>query len=666
MICQGSLNDALRSRLLVSLVPKRPPAILTWAKQNIILPPSGPFKGLSFDENVQPYSRLFLTEIDNPRWEIVVATGPVQSGKSLNCYVIPVLYHLFAVEETVIGGLPTVDMADDKWTVDFLPVIESSPTLRELLPGSGAGSRKGKVRTRVKFRNGTILRFMSFGGDDKSVAGFTSRVLAVTEVDGVDKASETSKEADKLKQLEGRLKAFLAFGIREYLECTVSTSQGTIWTKYLGGTRSRIARPCPHCKAYVTPERKHLIGWQNAETESEARKNAAWSCPSCTASWTELERHQSNVQSILVHHGQEVAPDGKIVGPEPETRTLSFRWTAVDNHFVRAEDVAAAEWLATRCHDRENAEKELRQFFHCLPYDPPEVELTPLDPDAVRQRTGDTKKGIVPKNALGITIGVDTGKRYLHWVAIAWFLNSSGEICGKIIDYGIQSVESDRRGIKESLLAALRGLSIYLNRGWQTEDGKTLGPSQVWIDSGWHEHTEAVYEFCREENEALGIAYGKERYRPSKGYGENNRRMSRYFAPQKLNAEIRYIGTGYHLSRVKGRVLLVHVNADYWKSELHNRLTLPKDAPLAITLYEAADREEHREFAEQLTAERQIEQFEEGRGERIIWERTRRQNHFLDASYSAVAAGHFFLTLLPSQAKSMPSSGQWFANQVRR
>jgi phage terminase large subunit GpA-like protein len=661
MICQGSLNDALRLRLLLSLVPKRPPAILTWAKQNIILPPSGPFKGLSFDENVQPYSRLFLTEIDNPRWEIVVATGPVQSGKSLNCYVIPVLYHLFEIEETVIGGLPTVDMADDKWTVDFLPVIESSPTLRELLPGSGAGSRKGKVRTRVKFRNGTILRFMSFGGDDKSVAGFTSRVLAVTEVDGVDKASETSKEADKLKQLEGRLKAFLAFGIREYLECTVSTSQGTIWTRYLGGTRSRIARPCPHCKTYVTPEREHLIGWQNAETESEARKNAAWSCPSCGAGWTEPERHQSNVKSILVHRGQEVTPDGQIVGPEPETRTLSFRWSAVDNHFVRAEDVAAAEWQATRCHDRENAEKELRQFFYCLPYDPPEVELTPLDPDVVRQRVFTTKKGIVPKDAIGITIGVDTGKRHLHWTALAWTVTGRGTV----IEYGIQTVEADTRGLKQSLYTALRQLAGYFRTGWKAEDGRTVGPSQVWIDSGWHEHTEAVYDFCREENESLGIAFGKEKYRPSKGYGENQRRMARYYAPQKLNQEIRYIGTGYHLSRVKGRVLLVHLNSDHWKSELHNRLTLPKDSSLAITLYEAADKEEHREFANQLTAERQIEKFDatDGRGERVLWERIRRQNHFLDASYQATAAGHFYLTLRNTETQA-PVSGKWFSNQT--
>jgi phage terminase large subunit GpA-like protein len=663
----------LKTRLLSSLKRTKPPAILTWAEQNIVLP-DGPHRGLSFDSLRQPFTRLFLKELDSGRWDKIVAVGPTQTGKSLICYVIPVLYHLFGIGETVVAGIPTADMADDKWSMDFLPVIEASPVLREWLPKSGPGARAGKVRTLVKFANGAKLRFMSFGGDDKSVAGFTSRVLAVTEVDGVDKTSETSKEADKLKQLEGRLRAFLAFGIREYLECTVSTSTGKIWSQYQAATRSRIARPCPHCGEYVTPEREHLIGWQEAENELEARERAAWTCPHCKATWTERERYEANLRSILVHHGQEVTAQGEITGPAPPTRNLGFRWSAVDNHFATAADVAADEWNASREFDRENAEKQMRQFVHCLPYDPPDIELTPLDPDAIRQRTGDTKKGIVPKNAIGITVGVDTGKRHLHWAAIAWLPDGGG----KIIDYGVQTVEADKRGIKESLLAALRSLAVYFGRGWtceaggenRREDGR-MYPAQVWIDSGWHEHTEAVYEFCREENDSQNIAYGKEKYRPSKGYGENQRRMARYYAPQKLNAEVRFIGIGYHLSRVRGRVLLVHVNSDHWKSELHSRLSLPKDGQLAITLYEAADREEHREFAEQLTAERQLEKFDDQRGrpdprgERIVWERIRRQNHFLDATYQATAAGHFYLTLKNTETKA-PASGQWFANQSRR
>ncbi|MEZ6130522.1 MAG: hypothetical protein R3C59_17690 [Planctomycetaceae bacterium] len=85
----------------------------------------------------------FLDEIDTGRWSRVAATGPTQNGKTLMCYVIPVLYHLFELNETVIVGLPSIDMANDKWTEDFLPVIQVSECA-SLIPTNGEGSRGGR------------------------------------------------------------------------------------------------------------------------------------------------------------------------------------------------------------------------------------------------------------------------------------------------------------------------------------------------------------------------------------------------------------------------------------------------------------------------------------------------------------------------------------------
>ena len=233
------ISFALERRLRSALVRPKPPKMLDWAQSTIVVP-DGPLKGTLFDADTQPFTRLFFTEVDSGRWDRIVALGPTQTGKSLSCYVIPVCHHLFAIGETVIAGVPTGDMSDDKWQADFLPVIESSPELRKLLPVTGQGSRAGRVRTRVKFRNGATLRFMSGGGNDKTRAGFTARVLAVTEVDGLDRPGATSREADKLKQLEARQRAFLASGIRTYLECTVSSTAGRIWQEYIGGSESRI------------------------------------------------------------------------------------------------------------------------------------------------------------------------------------------------------------------------------------------------------------------------------------------------------------------------------------------------------------------------------------------------------------------------------------------
>ncbi len=641
------IRFALDTRLRSTLLPKPAPPILEWAENTIVIP-DGPLKGQAFDADVQPFSRLFLRELDNPRWSRVAAVGPTQSGKSLICYVVPTLYHLFALNETCICGLPDLNMAGDKWVQDFLPVLEASAALRKLLPARGPGSRSGRVRASVRFRNGSTLRFMSGGGRSTSRAGFTSRVLAVTEVDGFANPDATNIEADAIKQLEARQRAYLATGTKTFFECTVTTSTGRIWREYVGGTESQIARPCPHCSAYVVPERENLTGWEDAEDELQARAAASWCCPSCGEAWSEAERYAANRQSVLVHRGQEVSADGQVTGPIPATHTLGFRWGSIDNHFSTAADVAADEWNAAREPNRDNAEKELRQFVYAIPFDPPEVQVTPLNSDEIVERTAALKKGIVPNDCTSVVVGIDTGKRMLHWTAIA--CTSVG--VSHVIEYGEQSVAADKLGVRQGLVEALRALQSYFAGGWHGETG-TRGPSQVWIDSGWHEHAEAIYEFCSTANKGLPV--GGERFRATKGYGEGQRRLDRYWIPKKLTADVRFIGDGYHLTRSeRAQSLVVHINSDYWKSEVHQRLSLPADSPLALLLYEAADPAQHREFAEQLTAERQLDKWIEGRGEVIVWERIRRANHFLDSTYAALAASSLVAFTTAQAAQAQP------------
>lgn len=614
-------------------------AMAEWAEQEVVLP-NGPFATHRYRHFRHPVSKLFFDEIDSGRWSRIAALGPTQNGKTLMCYVIPTLYHLFELKETVIVGLPTMEMANDKWSEDFLPVIEAS-RFRELLPLRGEGSRGGQVRRSIHFRNGATLRFMSAGGSDKKRAAYTSRVVSVTETDGMDEAGTASREADKIEQIEARTRAFGRTGKRVYLECTVSIEAGRIWQEYQNGSRAVVLRPCPHCGEYVAPERENLKGWQDAETSEDAAVASYFECPGCEKPWTEAERSDAARDAVICHHGQKVNRRGKISGPFPKTQTFGFRWSAIDNPFMTAGDIGAEEWAAHRARNQENAEKKMRQFVWALPYDPPEVELTPLDPNAIEQRTTGLKKGIVPPEATDITIGIDTGKRMLHWTALA-----AGEgFGGRVIEYGKQPVDSDRLGVKQGLVEALGKLADYFDGGWTKPNGEVLGPSQVWIDSGWHEHTDAIYQFCAAANQNLELAAGSEMYRPTKGYGEGQRRMTRYVAPKTKQKGVVYLGNEFHIAKVRrnGRtvpgVLLVHVNADHWKSELHQRLLMPAEEALSVTLYEAASFSEHSEFARHLTAEKQVEKYVEGRGELVVWERTDRNNHWLDSTYAAVCAG---------------------------
>lgn len=632
-----------------------------WVEEKIVLP-NGPYAHERYKHSRHPVSRIFYEAIDSHQWSRIASTGPTQNGKTLMCYVNPVLYHLFEVRETVIVGLPTLEMANDKWSEDFLPVIEASD-YRDLLPLSGEGSRGGQVKRSITFRNGATMRFMTAGGNDKKRSAYTSRVVAITEADGMDESGESSREADKIEQIEARTRAFGRTGKRIYLECTVSIERGRIWQEYQNGTASRLVRPCVHCGEFVSPEREHLVGWKEAKTSEEAARVSHFICPSCEEPWSEDDRIESAKGIRLLHKGQTIDHIGNITGPIPETQTLGFRWSAIDNPFTTAGDLGAEEWLASRDRNSENAEKKMKQFVWTLPYEPPEVDLTPLNASDIEQRTSGLKKGVVPDDTIAIAIGVDTGKRKLHWTATA-FTQESG---GRVIEYGMQPVPSDRLGVKQGLIEALSDLAKYFDGGWSSPSGKRFVPSQVWIDSGWHEHTDSVYLFCEAANKSLGLPRGREVYRPSKGYGEGQRNTTRYIAPTSKRKGVIYLGDEFHIGTVQrnGRtipgVMLVHMNSDHWKSELHQRLMMPHDEPLAVTLYDAASFAEHSEFSKHLTAEKQVEKFVEGRGEVVVWDRVERNNHWLDSTYASICAGEAILSIAESlkrQTQNRPTLQQ--------
>jgi phage terminase large subunit GpA-like protein len=582
-----------------------------FAEEEIVIP-GGPFAGRRFRCARQPFTGLWFDEIDSNRWSQCVATGPRQTGKSLCCFVIPILYHLFEVGEKVICGLPDMDMAADKWREDLLPVIERSK-YRDLMPKWGGGSRGGKVQT-LQFLNGATLKFMSGGGGDKSRVGFESRVLVITETDGLDTAATTSRETDKIGQMQGCLSSWGDRG-RTYMECTVSTPEGRTWREIKSGTDSKIVIPCPHCHAWVTPEREQLTGWQDAQTVVEAGQKAALCCPSCGAIWTEIERVAANAKARLVHRGQAIDAAGNVAGAAPGTHTLGFRWNAANNLLMSMARVAEEEWEAPRTTDADSAEKKLRQFFWTLPSEAESVTLSEMDAMSITRRSIDVPRGRVPADAAEITIGIDIGKWLSHWVAVAWRPGGSPHVA----EYGRLEVPSREMSEEVAILSSLRtfrdGVCIP---GWTPVGGdKNISPRLTLVDSGAWEST--IVAFCVESGPG---------FLPSKGFGV-----------QQLQRRNIYREPAYEPVMQPAGHYLIEVNADWWKSYVHNRLQTPPVQPGALTLFHASP-SDHLTFAKHLTAERRVEEFVAGKGLVTRWEAVNRNNHYLDALALACVAGH--------------------------
>lgn len=612
------LSDAIRTPRLRSM--------REFAEQEIIIP-TGPFAGLRFNCARQPFSRLWFDEVDSGRWRRFVGTGPTQSGKTLQCFVIPIMYHLFEVGEDVILGAPTTDIARDKWTRDILPAIKAS-RYRDLVPRSGAGAKGGKSEiVLIEFRNGRVLRVMTGGGDDKSRSNFTSRVVAITETDGLDESSETSREADKVSQLEARTQAF-GDRARIYMECTVSTEEGRTWQEYSRGSESRVAIRCSHCRAYVTPEREHVVGWQSAEDEVSAAEHGHLACPQCGAEWTEDERVAANHDCLLIHRGQELTPEGQKTAAPPQTETLGFRWNAANNLLVKVRDIAKKEWRSARSSNEDNAEKELNQFWWAKPFKSATITLTELDAQLIAKRQTSDPQGRVPDDCKRLTLGIDVGLYLCHWTLIGWREHASPHV----VEYGISEVPTKQLGEEKAILAALRGFrDTVIAQGWPGSNG-VMRPAVVGVDSGWNQ--EIVLLFCGESQGFIA----------TKGFGtkiKNNQR--RVGDKSETGWVLRWAppNAGYELMEHQGtKAKMLQANADHWKSWTHARIQTPMGQPGAFTLHHATQPNQHLGFAKHLTAEVKRETFEAGKGVVIWWEQKHKNNHYLDSTAIAELVGH--------------------------
>lgn len=605
-------------------------SIRQWACDEIVIP-NGPFAGENFRVETQPVMGLLLDEIDSKRWTEIYTAGPSQSGKTLACFCIPNAYHLAEIGEDVVSGVPDMRMADNKWQEDLLPSFQASPSLRKLIPTSGPGSEGGKVNDVIRFTNGATQKWMSRGGSDQSKAGFTSRVVIVTEAAGFV-STETSVEAGPLQQMQARQRAWKEHERATYVEGTLTIAEQLPWSARSESSKSRIVSPCPHCGGWIHPTRKHVRGWQGADNELEAEQRSHWVCPSCEEAISDDQRRESMQSCRIVHGDQKIDKRGRITGELPPTRRLWFHWTSWHNLFVSVAEIGKKEWKASRMPEespeREGAEKELCQFVHSECYVPATSESTELDPRAIANRRIKLARGMVPSDTEYLTVGVDIGKYRGWWFAMA------GRSCGRLhcVDYGSFDIKSDVYTEPIAITTALKNFRDVCEAGWPmpSAPGGLKQPHTVFIDAGYQ--APAVFAFIK----SLGPHSLKSKYFPTLGRGSSQ--MQRiYDSPKKVGGKVLQVGEQWHSSKhPKHRAYEITIDADHWKSQVHNHLAIAQDTPGALEFFVASERD-HSQMARHLTNEKRTTEFVLGKGMITKWIRVGDQ-HWLDCCYLARAA----------------------------
>lgn len=624
--------------------------IREFAEQELIIP-EGKYENHHFNCNRQPYSALLLDALSDTRFNRFAMLGCVQSGKTLQAFVIPLLYHLFEVKESVICGLPTIDMAEDKWNQEIWPALRRTPYRKEM-PDTGAGSRGGKFEE-ITFKHGPTLKFMSGRGRDEKRSGFTGRVVVITEADKMDTAGQSSRETNPISQLEARTLSYEE-DKRIYMECTVSYDKGRIWQEYITGTRSRIVVPCPHCGKWITPEREHIGGYEDADNVLDAGRQSAWCCYECGEAIDETERRAANRQAKLLHGDQKISKAGRISGEIPPTRTLGFRWNAFNNFFWRTSHIAEEEWKARRAENPDDAEKKQLQFYWASPYHPPVWDDTPLDIFAVCERRGALPVGVLPAETEFFTVGIDMGKKRCWYFCLA--ATKTGQL--HVPDYGMLPVPYREMALEKALKQVLADFNQVMLKGWAVDGhSRRRLPDRIFVDSGWK--PDPVLEFCREQKQGT-----KNRWIATLGRGLSANQPRRYDQPKKQSNTVIKIGEGWHVSYVaRQRTHQLTYDCDQYKEAVQNALAIPQDEAGAISFYDAPG-QAHNKLARHLVSEKKWIEIDPEKGEVERWKKAG-ENHLLDCAAEARAALNEvgFRVSLAHQRNEAAAGGSWFAAQ---
>jgi len=661
-----SVADPVGATLLAGLRPQRPRTLSEFAEQEIVLP-SGPREGLHLDLGFPPWLRLLFGVFDADEYRRYWISGPVQDGKTLCGFTIPMLHMLFELKEDVILGAPTASLVKSRWKQEVLPVLAHS-RYAELMPKRGTGSQGG-VAEAIRFENGVWLRFMGASGGDEQVSSFTARCVFLTEIDKMDRPGEVSRETDPVRQLEARTTSFDERA-RTFGECTKSIPEGRIHVEISAGTDHRVFLPCPHCGEYICPDKRdQLVGWREAASAREAKELARYACEHCGGQWTEGDRREAMQHPVLAARTQHVERDGTVTGELPDTDCFGFSWPRTCSAMTGIPRIAEAEWRAAQS-ETPDAEKEVLQFYWTEPYAEDTLDLSGITRDIVLTHIGRLPQGVCPPETQRLVVAIDIGLHKHWWVA----MTVDAERALRVIDYGSivvghdptqPATDEERRptpAARLGVLAALRQFrSDTLANGWLAGEGadaagvpKLKAPDLVIVDHSYL--PDVVARFCLE---------GGPEYFAAEGLG-SGRLMNAWPKDGPAKQPGRQIGRSGHWWVQKHRsavgvIRLLHPQADWYKRCVHQGFTASHGAAGAITLFRDTPAG-HRDFATQIAAEREKELYIPSRattagGKVRLWQVTSSRNHFLDACYNAVC-GLDMLGYPPVALESEPSEGE--------
>lgn len=526
-----------------------------------------------------PYQKGIMDAITNPKIEqiSVMKSARVGYSKILNHVAA---FHIHQDPCPIMIVQPTIEDAQGYSKEEIAPMLRDTPCLKGVV--SEAKSKDGA---------NTILQ-KQFPGGSLSLVGANSprgfrrvsrRVVLFDEVDGYPPSAGT--EGDQIKLGIRRTEYYWNRKIVAGSTPTVKDFS-RVERMFLQGDQRRYFVPCPDCG------HMQYLKWSNMKWRDNDPDTASYCCESCGV-WIPAAKKR-----WMVERGEwrPTAPgNGKHV---------SFHiWAAYSYSPNASWSTLVEEFL-----DAKNDAEQLKTFVNTVLGDTWEDEYaSKVGADALSERSADEKykQGVVPAEALLLTVGCDTQDTWLSLSVWGWGREEQGWLIDRVKIYG----DPSRREVWKQL-------DEILQTPYKSEDGRELKPMVVAIDSGGH-HTSEVYQYAR-ERQSLGVV-------AIKGMSTKNKPPIGKASKVDLNASGKTLKKGAQV---------FPVGSDTIKSLLFGRLKHNDVGPGYLHFYPTVDKD----YFEELTAEKQVLRFKNGFPERIWVKKSSARNEALDELVYAYAA----------------------------
>lgn len=491
-----------------------------WCDRNVCIPDNSlnAEPGL-YDSSRTPYVRGILEAAVDPIISEIWVYKATQVGLTrlavnLICY--------WADQDPGATGylLPDEDEVEDFFSEEVVPTLDASKTMQRHKSAKAWDNKKRAIWL------DTMPIFGLYAG---SIAKLGRRSLRNIIADEIDKYRPFRNEASPIQLLKKRQSNWKYRRPKGLFFSSPTTPDGNIAAGYNTCPDQReYWIPCIRCGKYQRVQWFQVKGFKDAPGSNKfekanwirLHKPAFYECENCR------QPIEDKHKMTCVGHGtwvsgstkdgkwapcQNVADDGKLVGPRPEAARVGFHLTSLVSPWLTFSDLAAEFVEAEGDHDKS---RDFRNSRLALPWD--EVVKT-VRPSAIRDKIPLSGPPlIVPKWTVSLIATFDTQKDWFAGCIRAWGYG----LKSALVWYGeCQTFDEVYR--------------IGLESRFDVEGGGHMSPKAILIDSGGtNSRTSEVYEFALRDN----------RIYPTKG--ASNRIKSLFSRTQLGNGvELRVIDT---------------------------------------------------------------------------------------------------------------------------